>query len=543
MASAHDRKKEKGDWRKEKELEEARKAGTAPAERDEDGNEINPHIPDYIKKAPWYLGSDKPSLTHQRAFNKKTDFDRDWYQRGAQAPAATKYRKGACTNCGSMTHNVKECCERPRKVGAKYTNKDIKPDEVVQELVLDYDGKRDPYNGYDPSSYKEVVDLYEKADAARKKKKLQEIMKAQNIKEGEVNEEELLKEEDDKTFDNEDVAPIQKMDPKSRTTIRNLRIREDTAKYLYNLDLESAFYEPKSRSMRENPLPHANITDIPFAGDNFTRASGETKAFQHMQMFTWEAHEKGQDVDLSAAPSQAAALHQEFLQKKEALKNKSKDIILNKYGGEESLKKPEMAEEVSVPQSEVYHEYSASGKLIKGEETLVKSKYEEDVLINNHKAVWGSYWENGVWGYQCCRQTIKMTYCTGEAGRRLKESKLLEPQVPTSHNNNNNNNEEPESLMDKQNKMTKEERKALDKERRKKEKREEKEKKERLKKAMKEQEEHAKSSVETDERKRGFNSLSQDNYNVSEEDMEAYNLKRMRSDDPMANFKDDDKDQ
>lgn len=30
-------------------------------------------------------------------------------------------------------------------------------------------------------------------------------------------------------------------------SVRNLRIREDTAKYLLNLDLESAYYDPKSR--------------------------------------------------------------------------------------------------------------------------------------------------------------------------------------------------------------------------------------------------------------------------------------------------------
>ena len=45
-----------------------------------------------------------------------------------------------------------------------------------------------------------------------------------------------------------------KFDPKTRTTVRNLRIREDTAKYLYNLDPNSAFYDPKTRSMRENPF-------------------------------------------------------------------------------------------------------------------------------------------------------------------------------------------------------------------------------------------------------------------------------------------------
>lgn len=46
----------------------------------------------------------------------------------------------------------------------------------------------------------------------------------------------------------------QKLDTKTRITVRNLRIREDTAKYLINLDPSSAYYDPKTRSMRDNPL-------------------------------------------------------------------------------------------------------------------------------------------------------------------------------------------------------------------------------------------------------------------------------------------------
>jgi len=62
-----------------------------------------------------------------------------------------KYHKNACENCGAITHK-KDCLEKPRKVGAKYTNSRIAPDEFVQpELSVDYDSKRDQWAGYGSS--------------------------------------------------------------------------------------------------------------------------------------------------------------------------------------------------------------------------------------------------------------------------------------------------------------------------------------------------------------------------------------------------------
>ena len=70
----------------------------------------------------------------------------------------TKFRKGSCTNCGAMTHNAKSCIERPRKIGAKYTGKDLGRDEVIEHVKLDYEGKRDRWNGYNPDNYKFVIE-------------------------------------------------------------------------------------------------------------------------------------------------------------------------------------------------------------------------------------------------------------------------------------------------------------------------------------------------------------------------------------------------
>lgn len=73
--------KSREDHRKQIELEEARKAGLAPAELDEDGKEINPHIPQYMSSAPWYLNAERP-VRYSFSFRLVHSFDRhtSWYE-------------------------------------------------------------------------------------------------------------------------------------------------------------------------------------------------------------------------------------------------------------------------------------------------------------------------------------------------------------------------------------------------------------------------------------------------------------------------------
>lgn len=106
------------EFRKEKELEEARKAGTVPALVDEEGKDINPHIPQYISTTPWYYEASGPTLKHQRPQEDKTKkYSRidEWYQRGVGKKMATRWREGACENCGAMGHDRKSCFENHEK--------------------------------------------------------------------------------------------------------------------------------------------------------------------------------------------------------------------------------------------------------------------------------------------------------------------------------------------------------------------------------------------------------------------------------------------
>jgi len=415
MASSTSGRKSQKEFKKQKELEEARKAGTIAPEVDENGREINPHIPQYIAQAPWYISKGGPSLNHQRLQDQQDDYDQGWYMRGAyRQTKRIKFAKGACENCGATTHTSKQCTDRPRKVGAKWTGKDIRPDEIIQQFRLDYDGKRDRWNGYHPEEHHKVIELYEKAEEekmARKQEALNTFVQDSDpTKEKDEDEiEDELKEREG--YNN---APVSKVDPKTRTTIRNLRIREDIAKYLHNLNPTSAYYDPKSRSMREDPTPHVNPEDTVFAGDNQARMSGDTRKFIELQLYSFEAYEKGQEIHQQAAPSQAELLHQEFKKKKDNQKKSQRDAIIQQYGGEEHLQDP--SQKLAFAQTEQYVEYSRDGRVIKGQESHTpKSKYEEDVYVHNHTSVWGSYWNQGKWGYACCHQLLRNSYCTASA--------------------------------------------------------------------------------------------------------------------------------
>jgi len=440
----------------------ALQAGLAPAERDEDGKEINPHIPQFMAAAPWYL-EQKAGLKHQKAWNAVDKKEGEgasgsWYKRGVKTFQATKFRKGACENCGAMTHKRKDCVERPRAVNAKKSQRDIAADELVQDDVrLGFEQKRDRYNGFDASEYSRVVDKFERAEklkeeAAKKReleKKFKSSTSADEKKEGDGEKGESDAKGDDDDDDSgdsdsdselagdKDAQGFMKVNKRVRTagggasmTVRNLRIREDTAKYLRNLDLQSAHYDPKTRSMRENPTPDDHPSDAfvrggegggkssalqKFAGDNVNRGTGEAVGFERLAGHASAAFDKGQEIHPQAGPSAAELLYKQFREKKSKLAEQTRSSILDTYG-DASVKQP-APEGLLLGQTEAYSEYDRAGRLLRGAERAAqKSRYEEDVLDQNHTHVWGSFWSGGRWGYACCRSHQKGSYCTGAKG-------------------------------------------------------------------------------------------------------------------------------
>ncbi|KAI4110639.1 MAG: hypothetical protein LQ339_001215 [Xanthoria mediterranea] len=379
--------------------------------------EKNEYIPSFISKKPFYLegpDSENDYLEHQRLQTATPDQSK-WYDRGKRLGAvATKFRKGACENCGAMTHKTKECLSRPRAKGAKWTGKDIQADEVVQDIQLGWDAKRDRWNGYDATEYRAVIQEYEELENLKKNAKSGDADGQQKlIEHGE--EDEVLEQEEAKYAEESDMGRQQS------TATRNLRLREDTAKYLLNLDLESAKYDPKTRSMVDMGA-QADQAAALVAEDNFMRASGDAAEFEKASKYAWESQERGDKnkTHLQANPTSGEYFRRKEQQESEAKREAHRKQLLEKYGGEQYLQ-PNSMKDSTITESERYIEYDESGAIKGAPKAIAKTKYPEDVLINNHTSVWGSWWKNFQWGYACCHSTVKNSYCTGEEGKEASE--------------------------------------------------------------------------------------------------------------------------
>ena len=141
-----------------------------PLEIDETNiKEMVDHMPQYIIRAPWYTTSGLEEITTLK-HQKLTEEDRNRFtpitsnvEKGFYNNNVYRFRKGACENCGAITHKTKECFERPRKRGARWTKNNFRKDEFIKPLMFknDYEGKRDRWNGYDTSKELEKFKEYE----------------------------------------------------------------------------------------------------------------------------------------------------------------------------------------------------------------------------------------------------------------------------------------------------------------------------------------------------------------------------------------------
>lgn len=343
-----------------------------------------------------------------------------------------------------MTHKTKECLSRPRKHGARWTGRDIQADERVDSVKLGWDAKRDRWNGYDSREYDAVVQEYEDMETLRQTAAKSKTPGEQQESTGEDGEPSTTEDDTARYAEETDMGRSQP------TSTRQLRLREDTAKYLLDLNLDSAKYDPKTRTMDIDASALQPTQTGEF--DGFIRptsSSGDAAAFERAQRYAWETQEGNAPTynrdsgDNSAARKlhlQANPTEGELLMKKKTTEDAERKAahrkaLIEKYGEAALASLPSPSDPTNAPShsnskpkpkpvptsSTAYVEYDRFGqpKLPSGAlKPVARSKYPEDILTNNHTSVWGSHWDNFTWGYACCHSTVRNSYCTGEEGKQ-----------------------------------------------------------------------------------------------------------------------------
>lgn len=360
-------------------------------EYDANGKEVNPYIPKYISTVPWYhnkLNDDKSKdyLSHQRSNIAEEAID----------------------------HSIPQA-------GSGINDEFELKNEVRIKKLDDYDSKRDRWHGYEADEWIQVVENWDKM----KKKKQKTTTKT------------LDEDSDDTDYELElielgleakDIKNNLKEDPLEKT----IRDRQDVPSYILNITSSNkVLYDPKSRLTKDPSKGFINDKN------QFVRKlTGEAKRLDNLQQFAWEQnrqHEEARqkqafekkltgianntvddseeyqvdlNLNMEASPT-AMMLQAKKEQEEQSLKRKQKkNELLTKYGGKEFLRKPEELVDVSELNEPVENEIETDHNGLK------RSGYTEDDYSTNHKTIWGSYYDLGKWGYQCCRQTTKNVRCT-----------------------------------------------------------------------------------------------------------------------------------
>lgn len=100
--------------------------------------------------------------------------------------------------------------------------------------------------------------------------------------------------------------------------------------------------------------------------------------FKQLNIHAWEAFDKGQDMHMQAAPSQAELLYKNFKVIKENLKSHTKDTILEKYGNAAS--EEAIPRELLLGQSEREVEYDRAGRIIKGQVNNLHQQFIHEAI-------------------------------------------------------------------------------------------------------------------------------------------------------------------
>lgn len=332
-----------------------------------------------------------------------------------------------------------------------------------RDAYNDYAAKRDRYAKYEPEDYREVMDRFARQEAARAefraKQKAEQAAARAAAAEAKAAEAAAAAsagvpqlggsdvdslcdsssdsaDSDEARLDEGHAAVhdgVQRFSTKSKMTVRNLRNREDIPKYLLNLDVDSAFYDPKSRSLRADPFAGAgsaagSAASTGFRGDNAARMTGDALEHARHEAFAWEAYNQGKAVHAMANPTAVELMRKQFEQRKAALSQAKQDSLKARYGERAQAAAPAHLQHAA---STAYTEYSKDGRALRGTGAAPSSvssgvsRWPEDVHPGDHSSVWGSWYDvlDKKWGYECCHQTARHVACIGHVGKNFWEDK------------------------------------------------------------------------------------------------------------------------
>ena len=215
------------------------------------------------------------------------------------------------------------------------------------------------------------MEEYERLEDARK------ALREEKRKIDATKEDDGVVSEDEDKYEYEPDTPGQGYDEKTRTSVRNLRLREDIAKYLQN-NKTSSHYDPKSRSMRELPDGSQAGEDakLQTGKQEFHRSRGEAIEFEKLQKFAWQSERIGGDIHLQANPTAGELKHRKAVEETEKNKSAVRSSVLEKYGGAEHFAVPPKE---LLKSTEQFVEYTKMGEVIRGKEVpKAQSRYVEN---------------------------------------------------------------------------------------------------------------------------------------------------------------------
>lgn len=338
--------------------------------------ELNPYIPRYILETPRY---------QQDIINKSPE------QEDAQDQTTTAH--------DPLAHQ--------RKTGEIIDNsiaqsgagiKDEFKGTIRVEENESYDSKRDRWYGYSTEEWLTHLKNWNDKKQSRKHASAQDNDDSDDTD----YELELIELE----LDKKDMKKNIKKDPMEKM----LRDRQDIPAYIYNITSNPnnkirIEYDPKSRLAKDSAKGFLNKRNQ-FV-KKLTGDGDELMKLQKMAQELDNEHEKDRKL---------AKLKQEFYGEENPKTIPQTDLSLSLEASptlmmlkSKQLQNEKLAKSIQSKQ-EVMEKYNASTE--SDEKELKKTGHLEDKLFLNHKYIYGSYYENGKWGYKCCKQFDKNSRCT-----------------------------------------------------------------------------------------------------------------------------------